>query len=267
VVGVVLRDPLSRLALAVLLVGSGCIAPGEPLAQPSPAPRVLLALWPEQSPAAAARVQRLADAGDRSVRWRLVPRTVALRFARVVLGWPHPLVAREQTWRALNGVDLARVWLCLPTGCPAAGPAFHEEVILKRVVRPGPGGIWSVAEVNGPRLRFAPLLFLRVRDVEVPAGYRVRPLSLAPRAGGLPEGTTTVAGSVAWTRCGTLTEISPTRLWLRQARFQVATRGCGPGGGISGLRRDVVVTRPFLRVPCVGGPPAGAPSLEPSPGS
>jgi hypothetical protein len=149
-----------------------------------------------------------------------------------VLGWPHPLVAREQSWRALNGVELTRVWLCLPTGCPATGPAFHEEVVLKRVVRPGPGGIWSVAEVNSARLQFAPLLFLRVRDVEVPAGYRVRLLSPAPRTGGLPEGTTVVAGSVAWTTCGAVTETSETRLWLRQARFQVATRGCDPDGGI-----------------------------------
>ncbi len=227
------RRSRPRLVLAALLSALACTAPrGAPAPPAAPAPRALLALWPEQSATAAARVQRLADRGDGSVRWRLEPRAVALRFAHAVLGWPHPLVAREQSWRALNGVELARVWLCLPTGCPTSGPAFHEEVVLKRVVRPGPGGVWSVAEVNSPRLQFAPLLFLRVRDVEVPAGYRVRLLSPSPRTGGLPEGTTVAAGSVAWTACGTVTETSRTTLWLRQARFQVATRGCGPDGGI-----------------------------------
>ncbi|HXF73080.1 MAG TPA: hypothetical protein VNO79_10780 [Actinomycetota bacterium] len=225
------RGSFHRLALAALLVAVGCTGrASRPV--PRTAAHALLALWPEQSPEAAARVQRLADGGDRSVRWRLDPGAVALRFARAVLGWPHPIVAREQTWRALNGVELARVWLCLPAGCPTGGPAFDEEVVLKRVVRPGPGGIWSVSEVNSARLQFAPLLFLRVRDVEVPAGYRVRLFSPDPRDGGLPEGTTIVAGSVAWTGCGTLTETSPTRLWLQEARFQVATEGCGPGGGI-----------------------------------
>jgi len=259
VVRVVLRDRLPRLALAALLVGSGCTAPRDtPVPPPALAPRALLALWPEHSPEAAARVQRLADGGDGSVRWRLEPRAVALRFARAVLGWPHPVVAREQTWRALNGVELARVWLCLPTGCPASGPAFHEEVVLKRVVRPGPGGIWSVARVNSARLQFAPLLFLRVRDVEVPAGYRVRLLSPAPRMGGLPEGTTVVAGSVAWTTCGAVTETSSTRLWLRQARFQVATRGCDPGGGIGAPVPGYVFA---LRASGAGDPGALAASL------
>ena len=55
-----------------------------------------------------------------------------------------------------------------------------------------------------------------------------------------------------------LAETSPTRLWLRQASFQVATRGCGPGGGVAAPAPGYVFA---LRASGGGDPGALAASL------
>jgi hypothetical protein len=109
------------------------------------------ATWPETSLTEAQRVQARVDAGDPKVQWRTDAAGVALRFGRVVLGWPAPLAGEATT----NDPDTVIVWLngpdasCRGEACSTPSPQSTVTLTLRRLVRSGDGGIWSVTAVDG----------------------------------------------------------------------------------------------------------------------
>jgi hypothetical protein len=109
------------------------------------------ATWPETSLTEAQQVQARVDAGDPAVQWRLDPAAVALRFGRVVLGWPAPLAGETTTNDpdtvivSLHGPDAS----CSGEACSIPSPQSVVTLTLQRLVRSGNGGIWSVTAVDG----------------------------------------------------------------------------------------------------------------------
>jgi len=105
------------------------------------------ALWPEVSRAEAQKVQDQVDAGDSAVQWRTDAGSVALRYAHEVLGWTQPIAALTET----NDSDSVVVGLTGPdascTGTECQDPQTPQStirIVLRRLIRSGEGGIWSV---------------------------------------------------------------------------------------------------------------------------
>jgi hypothetical protein len=112
------------------------------------------ALWPEVSRAEAEKVQEQVDAGDASVQWRTDAASVALRYAHEVLGWTQPIVAVTET----NDSDSVIVGLtgpdasCAGTECQdPPTPQSTVRIVLRRLIRSGEGGIWSVTAAGDER--------------------------------------------------------------------------------------------------------------------
>ncbi|MDP9331179.1 MAG: hypothetical protein M3P11_11145 [Actinomycetota bacterium] len=109
------------------------------------------ATWPETSLAEAQQVQVRVDAGDPAVQWRTDGAAVALRFGRVVLGWPNPLAGQTATDDpdtvivSLHGPDAS----CQGEACSSPSPQSIVTLTLRRLVRSGEGGIWSVTSLDG----------------------------------------------------------------------------------------------------------------------
>ncbi len=109
------------------------------------------ATWPETSLTEAQQVQERVDAGDPAVQWRMDPAGVALRFGRAVLGWPNPLAGETTTNDpdtvivSLHGPDAS----CQGEACSGPSPQSIVTLTLRRLVRSGDGGIWSVTAVDG----------------------------------------------------------------------------------------------------------------------
>lgn len=119
---------------------------------PAGGPETFTALWPETSLAEAQKVQARVDAGDPDVQWRTDAAAVALRFAEETLGWPDPVAGVTPT----DDPDSVRVSLHGPDascqGAECSGslpPQTIVNVTLRRLVRSGDGGIWSVTAVAG----------------------------------------------------------------------------------------------------------------------
>jgi hypothetical protein len=114
-------------------------------------PRAFSALWPETSLELAQRTQERADAGDTAVQWRIDSGSVALRYAGEVLAWPDPIAGTTGT----DDPDTVIVSVHGPdascSGAECQEPHPPQEIVtltLKRLVRPGEGGIWSVTAVD-----------------------------------------------------------------------------------------------------------------------
>lgn len=176
------------------------------------------ALWPEQRLADAAASQAAVDTGAEALDWRLDPRATAQRFADQVLGWDGSTVVREERWSLSSGIEIARVWLCDPNGCPPSGAAYDQEVVLKRLAGAGPGGIWSVTDVTSGRLLVDEMPRIRIRKPELKTG---RTLSAVTRD--LPDGTKVVAGSTTLGDCGPTVHASTPTVRFSRFRFQVST--------------------------------------------
>lgn len=126
--------------------------PGLPSAPTSDGTEDVNATWPETSLVDAQQAQVRADAGDPEVQWRTDAATVALRYARVVLGWPDPIAGVTATDDpdtvivSLHGPDAS----CQGAACSDPQPRQTiVTVTLQRLVRQGDGGIWSVTVVDG----------------------------------------------------------------------------------------------------------------------
>ena len=209
-------------AIAFLLAGSCVAAPGGselPATSVVPASR-FAALWPEQTLAAAMRTQSALDGGDARLAWRTDPVDVASRFAAQVLGWERPRIAQRQVWRLGSGIEIARVWLCDTDGCPAAGAAFDQEVVMKRLAGSGDTGVWSVTDVTSGRLFLDEGPAIRIRDPFLRAGRRLHAVTFD---GALPDGTKVVAGSTTTGPCGPVAETATPTIRFSRVRFQVAT--------------------------------------------
>ncbi len=183
------------------------------------------ALWPEQDLSAAMRTQAAVDAGGSL--WRTNAAATAQRFATDVLGWPGSRVIENESWTLSRGIEIARVWLCGDTGCPA-GSAFQQEVILKRLTEAGDSGVWSITDVTSRRILLQSSPFLRIRDPKVRAGARFTAVTV--EHGGFPDGIRVVAGSTVEGVCGPIVDASTPTFRFRTVRFQVATRlqsSCG----------------------------------------
>ncbi len=106
-------------------------------------------LWPETSLAEAQQAQALVDAGDTTVQWRLDASGVALHYGREVFGLNIPLAAETQTndpntvLVSLHGLDAP----CEGSDCSVSSES-SMTLTLRRLVRPGEGGIWSVTAVE-----------------------------------------------------------------------------------------------------------------------
>ena len=105
------------------------------------------ALWPEASRAEAERVQEQVDAGELAVQWRTDAGSVALRYAHEVLHWTQPIAAVSETKDSdsvvvgLTGPDAS----CTGTECQdPQTPQSTVKIVLRRLIRSGEGGIWSV---------------------------------------------------------------------------------------------------------------------------
>jgi hypothetical protein len=109
------------------------------------------ATWPETSLEEAQQVQARVDAGDPDVQWRADPAAVALRYGRVVLGWSDPIAGETTTSDpdtiivSLHGPDAS----CQGEACSSPSPQTIVTLTLRRLVRSGDGGIWSVTAVDG----------------------------------------------------------------------------------------------------------------------
>lgn len=120
--------------------------------RPAGDPDAFSALWPETSLADAQQIQARADAGDPEVQWRTDAGSVALRYAKEVLGWPDPIAGVTATDDSdtvnvsLHGPDAS----CRGAECQEPQPPQTiVTVTLQRLVRAGEGGIWSITAVNG----------------------------------------------------------------------------------------------------------------------
>lgn len=176
------------------------------------------ALWPEQRLAEASAAQSAVDSGAEELAWRLDPRATAQRFANQVLGWSGSTVVRDERWALSSGIEIARVWLCEPNGCPPSGAAYDQEVVLKRLAESGPGGIWSVTDVTSGRLLVDEIPRIRIRNPVLGIG---RTLSAVTRD--LPDGTKVLAGSTTLGDCGPTVHASTPTVRLSRFRFQVST--------------------------------------------
>jgi hypothetical protein len=210
--------PTVAAALALALLLGSCEAADPPR---SPRPAVtesgFAALWPEQTLEAAVATQAAVDAGDPGLAWRTDAGGTARRFVTDVLGWDGFDVVRRETWRLGSGLEIARVWLCDPGGCPSAGAAYDEEVVLKRLAADRPDGVWSVTDVTSGRLQLEQAPDIRIRDPHLHAGRRLSAIAVE---GGLPDGTRVVAGSATLGPCGAMTTTTATMRFSR-VRFQV----------------------------------------------
>jgi hypothetical protein len=109
------------------------------------------ATWPETSLTEAQQVQARVDAGDPAVQWRTDEAAVALRFGRAVLGWSNPISGTTTTNDpdtvivSLHGPDAS----CQGEACSSLSPQRIVTLTLRRLVRLGDGGIWSVTTVDG----------------------------------------------------------------------------------------------------------------------
>ncbi len=112
------------------------------------------ATWPETSLAEAQQVQARVDAGDPAVQWRTEAAAVALRYGREVLGWSDP-IAGVSGVTTTNDPDTVIVSLagpdasCRGEACSTPSPQTVVTLTLRRLVRSGDGGIWSVTSVDG----------------------------------------------------------------------------------------------------------------------
>lgn len=212
------RRALVALAMTIGLLPACTTSPHAPTPSP-PAVTALrfAALWPEQTLSAAMRAQTSIDEGAAALAWRIDDRATAQRFANQVLGWNGSRVVRDQRWRLDSGIEIARVWLCDAKGCPPSGAAFDQEVILKRLARAGPSGIWSVTDVTSGRILLELGPRLRVTDPVVKAGARLNAFTTE-----FPDGTRVVAGSTAFGACGPMLQVSTPTFRFSYVRFQVA---------------------------------------------
>jgi hypothetical protein len=119
---------------------------------PAGGPETFTAVWPETSLADAQKVQAQVDAGDPDVQWRTDAAAVALRFAEETLGWPDPVAGVTAT----DDPDSVKVSLHGPDascqGAECSGTLPPQTIVnltLRRLVRSGDGGIWSVTGVSG----------------------------------------------------------------------------------------------------------------------
>lgn len=107
-------------------------------------------LWPETSIAVAQQVQARVDAGDPDLQWRTKAGDVALRYAEEVLGWPEPIAGvttaddPDAALVSVHGPDAS----CSGDECKQWQPRqITVNMTLRRLVRSGEGGIWSVTAV------------------------------------------------------------------------------------------------------------------------
>ena len=111
-----------------------------------------VALWPETSFAEAQQVQGRVDAGDPAVQWRTQAGGVALRYAEEVLGWPDPIAGvttpaddPDSAVVSIHGPDAS----CQGAECKEWQPRqVTAKLTLRRLVRSGDGGTWSVTAVE-----------------------------------------------------------------------------------------------------------------------
>jgi hypothetical protein len=212
------RRAFIALAMTIGLLPACAGSPGRSAPTPSVVTALrFAALWPEQTLSAAMRAQTSVDEGAAALDWRIDARATAQRFASQVLGWDGSRVVRDQRWRLDSGIEIARVWLCDANGCPPGGAAFDQEVILKRLARAGPDGIWSVTDVTSGRILLEQGPRLRVTDPVVKAGARLNAFTLD-----LPDGTRVIAGSTAFAACGPTLQLSTPTFRFSYVRFQVA---------------------------------------------
>ncbi len=107
--------------------------------------------WPETSLEQAQQVQTRVDGGDPAVQWRTDPASVAFRYGQQVLGWSHPLAGETTTDDpdtiivSLHGPNAS----CQVGACSFPSPQTIMTMTLRRLVRSGDGGIWSVTAVDG----------------------------------------------------------------------------------------------------------------------
>lgn len=212
------RRALIALAMTVTFLPACTASPD----QPAPSPPVVTALrfaalWPEQTLSAALQTQASVDEGTAALDWRIDAPATAQRFAGQVLGWDGSRVVRDQSWSLDSGIQIARIWLCDANGCPPNGAAFDQEVILKRLARAGPSGIWSVTDVTSGRILLEEGPRLRVTDPVVKAGARLNAFTTD-----FPDGTRVIAGSAAFAACGPMLQLSTPTFRFSYVRFQVA---------------------------------------------
>lgn len=212
------RRALIALAMTAALLPACTASPDRPApSHPVVTALRFAALWPEQTLSAALQTQASVDEGTAALEWRIDARATAQRFAGQVLGWDGSRVVRDQSWSLDSGIQIARIWLCDANGCPPNGAAFDQEVILKRLARAGPSGIWSVTDVTSGRILLEEGPRLRVTDPVVKAGARLNAFT-----NDFPDGTRVIAGSAAFAACGPMLQLSTPTFRFSYVRFQVA---------------------------------------------